>query len=139
VYWCCIWVVPYSNLGWDSCCLIFFVVFGHLENRGIVSQATAASFIVFSTLSFTSYTFLHYALCSTDQSKIQYNKKRWECYTSMFIQLTFRNRASYMLGQAHRYPPNTPFYVFFQQIYVLNFLNMLHTLHFLLFKMLFIS
>jgi hypothetical protein len=27
--------------------------------------------------------------------------------------LTFRNRASYMLGQAHRYPPNTPFYVFF--------------------------
>jgi hypothetical protein len=32
------------------------------------------------------------------------------------------------LGQAHRYPPTTPFYVFFQQIYVLNFLNMLHTL-----------
>jgi hypothetical protein len=31
------------------------------------------------------------------------------------------------IGQAHRYPPNTPFYIFFQQIYVLNFLNMLHT------------
>jgi hypothetical protein len=33
-------------------------------------------------------------------------------------------------GQAHRYPPNTQFYMFFQQIYVLNFLNMLHTLYF---------
>jgi hypothetical protein len=34
------------------------------------------------------------------------------------------------MGRAHRYPPNTPFYVFFQQIYVLNFLNMLHILRF---------
>ena len=34
------------------------------------------------------------------------------------------------IGQAHRHPPNTPFYIFFQQIYVLNFLNMLHTLRF---------
>jgi hypothetical protein len=25
------------------------------------------------------------------------------------------------IGQAHRYPPNTPFYIFFQQIYVINF------------------
>jgi hypothetical protein len=33
-------------------------------------------------------------------------------------------------GRAYRYPPNIPFYVFFQQIYVLNFLNMLHTLRF---------
>jgi hypothetical protein len=31
------------------------------------------------------------------------------------------------IGRAHRYPSNTPFYIFFQQIYVLNFLNMLHT------------
>jgi hypothetical protein len=37
--------------------------------------------------------------------------------------LTYRNRA-------HRYPPYTPFYVFFKQIYVLNFLNMLHNLLF---------
>jgi hypothetical protein len=46
--------------------------------------------------------------------------------------LTFMNRASCVLyiGQAHCYPPNTPFYIFFQQIYVLNFLNMLHTLRF---------
>jgi hypothetical protein len=35
-----------------------------------------------------------------------------------------------MLGRAHRYPPNTLFYIFFQQLYVLNFLNMLHTLRF---------
>jgi hypothetical protein len=34
------------------------------------------------------------------------------------------------IGRAHRYPPNTPFYIFFQQIYVLNLLNMLHTLRF---------
>jgi hypothetical protein len=35
------------------------------------------------------------------------------------------------IGQAHRYPPNTPFYIFFQQIYVQNFLNMLHILRFI--------
>jgi len=45
------------------------------------------------------------------------------------IGLTFRNRASYIV-RAHRCLPNTPFYIFFQQIYVINFLNMLHTLHF---------
>ena len=43
------------------------------------------------------------------------------------------------IGRAHRYPPNTSFYIFFQQIYVLNILNMLHTLRFFLFKMPFIS
>jgi hypothetical protein len=43
------------------------------------------------------------------------------------------------IGRAHRYPQNTPFYVFFQQIYVMNFLNMLHTLRPFLFKMPFIS
>jgi hypothetical protein len=35
-----------------------------------------------------------------------------------------------MLGRPRRYPPNTPFSIFFQQLYVLNFLNMLHTLRF---------
>jgi hypothetical protein len=34
------------------------------------------------------------------------------------------------IGRAHNYPPKTPFYICFQQIYVLNFLNMLHTLRF---------
>jgi hypothetical protein len=31
------------------------------------------------------------------------------------------------IGRAHRYPPYAPFCIFFQKIYVLNFLNMLHT------------
>jgi hypothetical protein len=36
--------------------------------------------------------------------------------------LTFRNRASYTyIGRAHRYRPNTPFCIFFKQIYVRNF------------------
>jgi hypothetical protein len=43
------------------------------------------------------------------------------------------------VGRAHRYPPKTPFYIFFQQIYLQNFLNMLHTLRFSLFKIPFIS
>jgi hypothetical protein len=43
------------------------------------------------------------------------------------------------IGQAHRYPPKTPFYIFFQQISLLNFLNMLHSPSFFLFKMPFIS
>ena len=34
------------------------------------------------------------------------------------------------IGRAHRYSPNTPFYIFIQQIYVLNILNMLHNLRF---------
>ena len=59
-------------------------------------------------------------------------------FSFLFVGLTFRKRASY-IGRAHRNPPNTPFYIFFQQIYVLNFLNMLHTLRFFLFKMPFIS
>jgi hypothetical protein len=51
------------------------------------------------------------------------------------IRLTFRNLASYMLGRPHRYPPNTTFYIFFQQLYILNFLNILHTLRFFLCKL----
>jgi hypothetical protein len=40
------------------------------------------------------------------------------------------------IGRANRYPPNTPIYIFFQQISVQNFLNMLHNLRFFfLFKM----
>ena len=39
----------------------------------------------------------------------------------------------------HRWPPDAAFYIFIQQIYVLNILNMLHTLRFFLFKMPFIS
>jgi hypothetical protein len=39
----------------------------------------------------------------------------------------------------HRYPADVTFYIFIQQIYVLNILNMLHTLRIFLFKMPFIS
>jgi hypothetical protein len=38
-----------------------------------------------------------------------------------------------------RQPPDVAFYVFIQQIYVLNILHMLHTLRFFHFKMPFIS
>jgi len=34
------------------------------------------------------------------------------------------------IGRAYRYPPNVAFYIFFQQMYVLSILNMLHALHF---------
>ena len=44
--------------------------------------------------------------------------------------LTFRNRASY-IQDGHTATLQTPHFIyFFQQIYVLNFLNMLHTLRF---------
>jgi hypothetical protein len=46
-----------------------------------------------------------------------------------FFYLTFRNRASY-IHDGHTATLQTPFYIFFQQIYVLNILNMLHTLRF---------
>ena len=41
-------------------------------------------------------------------------------------------------GRAYRYFPDTPFYIFFQQIQVINILNMLHTLCFSPCKMPFI-
>jgi hypothetical protein len=54
-------------------------------------------------------------------------------------ELTFRNPASY-IKDGHTATLNTPhFFIFFQQIHVLNYLNVLHTLHFFLFKMSFIS
>jgi hypothetical protein len=42
-----------------------------------------------------------------------------------------KNRASFIyIKRAYRYLPNVEFYIFFQQIYVLSILNMLHTLSF---------
>jgi hypothetical protein len=41
------------------------------------------------------------------------------------IVLTFQKPCVIYTGRAHRYPPNIQFYIFFQQIYVLDFLNML--------------
>ena len=44
-------------------------------------------------------------------------------YTTAAAVLAFNLQEPCVLyiGRAHRYPPNTPFYIFFQQIYVLNF------------------
>jgi len=39
----------------------------------------------------------------------------------------------------HSQPPDAKFYIFIQQIHILNILNMLHNLRFFLFKMPFIS
>ena len=46
---------------------------------------------------------------------------------------------TYIYVVPHRSPPDAAFDIFIQQIYVLNILNMLHTLRFFLFKMPFIS
>jgi hypothetical protein len=61
------------------------------------------------------------------------------CYASNGNYINLYEPYVLYIGRAHRYPPNTPFYIYFQQIYVLNFLNMLHTLRLFLFKMPFIS
>ena len=45
----------------------------------------------------------------------------------------------YIYVVPHRYPTDAAFYIFIQQIYILNILNMLHNLRFFLFKMPFIS
>ena len=37
---------------------------------------------------------------------------------------------TYMCVVPHRWPPDVAFYIFIKQIYVLNILNMLHTLRF---------
>ena len=46
---------------------------------------------------------------------------------------------TYIYVVQHRWPLDVAFYIFIQQIYVLNILNMLHTLRFILFKKPFIS
>ena len=43
------------------------------------------------------------------------------------------------IGRAQNYPLDAPFYIFIQQISVLNILNMLYNVHFFPFKMPFIS
>jgi hypothetical protein len=49
------------------------------------------------------------------------------------VTINLEERCVLYIGRAHRYPPNTPFYIFFKKIYVLNFLNMLHTLRYFFF------
>jgi hypothetical protein len=54
---------------------------------------------------------------------------RWE------VDINLQEPCVLYIGRAHLYPPNTSFYIFIQQISVLNILNMLHTLSLFLFKM----
>jgi len=54
------------------------------------------------------------------------------------LSLTFSRLMTYIYVVPHRKPPDVAFYIFIQQIYVLNILNMLQTLSFFLFKMPFI-
>ena len=61
------------------------------------------------------------------------------CVDQLYYLLTFRRLMTYIYVVPHRWPPDVAFYIFIQQIYVLNILNMLHTLRFFLFKMPFIS
>ena len=51
------------------------------------------------------------ALQSTTQHKVTWPSVQWHC------QLTFRHRASCILGQAFHYSPENAFYIFNQQIY----------------------
>jgi hypothetical protein len=53
--------------------------------------------------------------------------------------LTFSRLMTYIYVVPHRYPPDVAFYIFIQQIYVLNILNMLHTPRSFFFKIPFIS
>jgi hypothetical protein len=98
--------------------------------------------------------FFHFHIClicghhnvfsySDTLSQEMVTSKTMECDNPYVLNVwvTFNLYETYALyiGRAHWYPPNTPFYIFFQQIYVLNFWNMPHTLRFFLFKILFIS
>jgi len=53
--------------------------------------------------------------------------------------LTLRRLTTTIWVVPHSYPPDAAFYLFIQQISVLNILNILHNLLFFLFKMPFIS
>jgi hypothetical protein len=53
--------------------------------------------------------------------------------TMKLCSLTFRNRASYMLGRPHCYPPYTPFYIFFPAIIRTEFFK--HAAHSLFFPL----
>jgi hypothetical protein len=57
----------------------------------------------------------------------------------LFSWLTIWRLTATLVVVPHRKPTDAAVYIFIQQIYVLNILNMLHTLRFFLFKMPFIS
>ena len=76
---------------------------------------------------------LAFQLCNKHESHDALNHER-----GRFV-LTFSRLMTYIYVVPHRQPPDVAFYIFIQQIYVLNILNMLHTLLFFLFKIPFIS
>jgi len=59
----------------------------------------------------------------------------------MFVKELFNHLTpnGHYMGLTAQINPDAPFYVFIQQIYVLNILKMLHYLRFFLFKLPFIS
>jgi len=65
----------------------------------------------------------------------------WPCFMNwLYIKLFKPNDIYiYIYVVPHRYPPDAAFYIFIQQIYILNILNMLHNLRFFSSKMPFIS
>jgi len=78
------------------------------------------------------------------------NKSYRECQNTIHVQYFFLRKSSHyhltiwrltatLVVVPHRWPTYAAFFLFIQQIYVLNILNMLHTLRFFLFKMSFIS
>ena len=74
-------------------------------------------------------------------SKFTINLAPWQRLPIIQVKwiLTFSRLTTYIYVVPHRWHPDVAFYIFIQQIYVLNILNMLHTLRFFLFKMPFIS
>ena len=75
----------------------------------------------------------------TSSSQMRKSSPLRSSTTTRTTRLTLSWRTTYIYVVPHRYPPDVAFYIFIQQIYVQNILNMLHTLRFFLFKMPFIS
>jgi hypothetical protein len=113
----------------------------NLSPAGLARQTATCSFIQHSVWLTTGpkllpKRFLHTVRCRASSFKWEYPLLSLRS-SSSFLRLLphllvtsispFRHLASYMLGRAHRYPPKPPFYIFFQQIYLQNILNTLHT------------
>jgi hypothetical protein len=140
----CVGVLKQCLLLTAKCVLFLYInlSYNKRQNSDITTQSTSARFTYFKT----------YSNCYSGQKVMIDGAEQETVRTLAFIvirngpyepehhKLVNRYEPCVLyIGRAHRYPPNTPFYIFFQQIHVLNFLNMRHTLRFFLFKMPFIS